>query len=100
MIDTQQIAERLKAANEANRLPEAIASEILAAQSQGELVIVPVLKATIAEVRLEISAMRDQLTKEIHNISSRILWPVGTLALITWLLQIFGTAVRHLFGQL
>jgi hypothetical protein len=105
MINTLKISKQLEAASLSKAQADAIA-EALADVTTAELATSQLelrLSKDIGALRQGIGALRDSLTKEIHNISSRILWPVGVLALITWILQAFGTsigtAIRHALGQ-
>jgi len=109
MIDTLKISQQLEAASmpkaQADAVAEALASVTIAELATKNDLSQLELRLTkdLAAVRQEIAALRDSFTKEIHSMASRILWPIGVLAAITWILQAFGssigTAIRHAFGQ-
>ncbi len=101
MIDTLKISRELEAASLTKVQAEAIA-EALAGVTASDLASKADLKdlelrltKEISAVRQEISTVRDQLSGRINV----ILWAVCGLSGITWILQIFGMAIRHAFGQ-
>lgn len=102
MIDTLKISKALETATVPKIQADAIA-EALAEVTTSDLASksdISNLRTDLKDLELrlskDISAVRDQLTGRINV----ILWAVGGVGALTWILQIFGTAIRHLFGQL
>jgi hypothetical protein len=94
MIDTLKISKELEAATLSKAQAEAIATA-LAEVTSAELASKNDISQLELRLTKEIGAVRDQLAGRINV----ILWAILGVAAITWVLQIFGTAIRHFFGQ-
>jgi hypothetical protein len=105
VIDTLKISKQLEAAALTKAQAEAIAEALADVTTAGlatksdVIELRSILKADIKDLELRLSAkiidLKDQLTGRIYM----ILWGVIGAGAITWILQIFGTAIRNAFGQ-
>lgn len=109
MIDTLKISQALQAAEFPKAQAEAIA-EAIAQVAEGYLVTKADLKDL--ELRLEekinnlelrlnekINVLALTLNQKIDAVRNSLLWPIIGLGVITWIMQIFGTNIRHFLGQ-
>jgi hypothetical protein len=94
VIDTLKIAKRLEQAQLSSEQAEAIA-ESIAEVTSAEFATRADLKELELQLVKSIDDVKDQLTNRINV----ILWAVCGFTGITWILQIFGAAIRHFFGQ-
>ena len=93
MIDTLKIAKRLEAANLNATQAEAIA-ESIAEVTTAELAT----KADLANLELRLTEKINTVRDRIDSVRDRILWVVVGIWILTWLLQIFGNNLKHVFG--
>ncbi len=104
LIDTLKIAKRLEAANLSTEQAEAIATSI-AEVATSELVTKADLQEVetrvsdkIIGVRIDLIDRIESLTERINTVRDRISWTVIGVGGLTWLLQLFGTALKQFFG--
>lgn len=93
MIDTLKIAKRLEAANLNATQAEAIA-ESIAEVTTAELAT----KADLANLELRLTEKINTVRDRIDSVRDRILWVVVGIGILTWLLQIFGNNLKHVFA--
>ena len=93
MIDTLKIAKRLEAANLNATQAEAIA-ESIAEVTTAELAT----KADLANLELRLTDKINAVRDRIDSVRDRILWVVVGIGILTWLLQIFGNNLKHVFA--
>jgi hypothetical protein len=102
LINTLKISKALETATVPKIQADAIA-EALAEVTASDLASksdISDLRTDLKDLELrlskDVSTVRDQLTGRINV----ILWAVCGVGVLTWILQIFGTEIRHAFGLL
>ena len=104
MFDTLKIAKRLEAANLSAEQAEAIATSI-AEVASSELVtkadlqeVETRLNDKIIGVRIDLIDRIESVTDRINAVRDRVSWTVIGVGILTWLLQLFDTNLKHFFG--
>jgi hypothetical protein len=100
VTDTLKISKQLEAANLTKVQADAIA-EALAEVTTAELAT----KNDLSQLELRVTKELSGLSKEIGSVRDSltgrinvILWAIGGVGIIAWVLQVFGTAIRHVFS--
>jgi hypothetical protein len=104
MLDTLKIAKRLEAANLPAEQAEAIVSA-LAEVASSEFATKADLQGLetrlsdkIIGVRIDVIDRIESVTDRIDTVRDRVTWVIVGVSGLTWLLQLFGTNLKHFFG--
>jgi hypothetical protein len=103
-IDTLKLAKQLEAAHLSKEQAEAIATAI-AEVASGELATKADLQSLesrlsdrIIGVRVDLIDRLESVTDRINAVRDRVTWAIVGVSGLTWLLQLFGTNLKHFFG--
>ena len=97
MIDTLKLAKQLEAAHLSVEQAEAIATAI-AEVASGELATKADLQSLETRLHIDMIDRFETVNERINSVRDRLTWAVIGVGGLTWLLQLFGTNLKHFFG--
>jgi hypothetical protein len=101
MVDTLKLAKQLEAAHLPAEQAEAIATAI-AEVASGELVTKADLQSQLqgleSRLRTDMIDRFETVNERIDAFRDRVTWAIVGVSGLTWLLQLFGTNLKHFFG--